>query len=68
MCTQLVELYSHSRELYYQHSVDRCEKYGRPGHAVEKKSILVGDRGPAGPAPDYLVGYSQRASELDWTR
>lgn len=42
MCYQLVELYSACRCLYYQHAVDRCASYGRPGHGVQKRTILVG--------------------------
>ncbi|CAJ2503130.1 Uu.00g105240.m01.CDS01 [Anthostomella pinea] len=42
MCYQLLEIYSACRCLYYQHSVDRCAAYGRPGHGVTKKTILVG--------------------------
>ncbi|KAK8879748.1 hypothetical protein PGQ11_001042 [Apiospora arundinis] len=42
MCYQVVELYSACRCLYYQHTVDRCPSYGRPGHYVTKRTILVG--------------------------
>lgn len=42
MCYQLVELYSACRCLYYQHAVDRCASYGRPGHCVEQRTIYVG--------------------------
>jgi hypothetical protein len=42
MCYQLVELYSACRCLYYQHAVDRCAGYGRPGHGVQQRTILVG--------------------------
>jgi hypothetical protein len=28
--------------LYYQHAVDRCTKYGRRGHAIKQRTILVG--------------------------
>ncbi|KAJ4159874.1 uncharacterized protein LMH87_007812 [Akanthomyces muscarius] len=42
MCYQLVELYSACHCLYYQHAVDRCPSYGRRGHGVEKRTILVG--------------------------
>lgn len=42
MCYQLVEVYSACRCLYYQHAVDRCVGYGRPGHGVEKRVIYVG--------------------------
>ncbi|KAK0741219.1 hypothetical protein B0T18DRAFT_303442, partial [Schizothecium vesticola] len=42
MCYLLVELYSACRCLYYQHAVDRCAAYGRPGHGVQTRTILVG--------------------------
>lgn len=42
MCYQVVELYSACRCLYYQHAVDRCAAYGRPGHHITKRTILVG--------------------------
>ncbi|ORY59611.1 uncharacterized protein BCR38DRAFT_350894 [Pseudomassariella vexata] len=42
MCLQVVERYSACRCLYYQHAVDRCGNYGRPGHAVTRRTILVG--------------------------
>jgi hypothetical protein len=35
MCYQLFELYSACRCLYYQHAVDRCAAYGRPGHGIQ---------------------------------
>lgn len=42
MCYQLLELYSACRCVYYQHSVDRCPKYGEPGHGITHRTILVG--------------------------
>jgi len=42
MCYQLVEFYSTCRCLYYQHAVDRCGAYGRPGHGIQRRTILVG--------------------------
>ncbi|PNP43453.1 hypothetical protein TGAMA5MH_04911 [Trichoderma gamsii] len=42
MCYQLVELYSACRCLYYQHAIDRCAAYGRPGHNIEQRTIYVG--------------------------
>lgn len=42
MCYQLVELYSACRCLYYQHAVDRCARYGRPGHGIERRTLLIG--------------------------
>jgi hypothetical protein len=42
MCYQLAEHYAACRCLYYQHAVDRCIGYGRPGHSILKRTILVG--------------------------
>ncbi|KAK3326835.1 hypothetical protein B0H66DRAFT_551780 [Apodospora peruviana] len=42
MCFQIVELYSACRCLYYQFAVDKCGSYGRPGHGVQRRTILVG--------------------------
>ena len=39
---QVIEVYSACRCAYYQHPVDRCAKYGRSGHDVSKRTILVG--------------------------
>ena len=42
MCIQLLELYSVCRCLYYKHTVDKCPRYGKRGHDIRKKDILVG--------------------------
>ncbi|KAH9902316.1 hypothetical protein F4778DRAFT_737140 [Xylariomycetidae sp. FL2044] len=42
MCFQMIEVYSVCRCLYYQHPVDRCSAYGRAGHGVTRRTILVG--------------------------
>ncbi|KAI0163515.1 hypothetical protein BJ166DRAFT_295511 [Pestalotiopsis sp. NC0098] len=42
MCYQLVEVYSACRCLYYRHAADKCASYGRPGHSIAKRTILVG--------------------------
>lgn len=42
MCYQLMELYSACRCLYYQHAIDRCAAYGRPGHDIQQRTIYVG--------------------------
>ncbi|KAH7136839.1 hypothetical protein B0J13DRAFT_528343 [Dactylonectria estremocensis] len=42
MCYQLVELYSACLCLYYQFAIDRCADYGRPGHNVIQRTVLVG--------------------------
>lgn len=42
MCYQLVELYAACRCLYYEHAVDQCVSYGRPGHHIERRTIYVG--------------------------
>lgn len=76
MCYQLVELYSACRCLYYQHAVDRCAAYGRPGHDIQRRTILVGyacslhsSHGSSGgyeyACPDYSDSgyYSSRSSK-----
>ncbi|TPX13255.1 uncharacterized protein E0L32_006228 [Thyridium curvatum] len=42
MCYQVVELYSACKCLYYQHAVDRCASFGRPGHRIQQRTIYVG--------------------------
>jgi len=42
MCYQLIEYYSACGCLYYQHAIDRCAAYGRPGHGIEVREIPVG--------------------------
>lgn len=42
MCYQVLELYSACRCLYYQHAVDRCPRYGKRGHSITQRTILVG--------------------------
>ncbi|KAK2739651.1 hypothetical protein CKAH01_18667 [Colletotrichum kahawae] len=42
MCYQIIELYNACRCLYYQHAIDRCVSYGKPGHSVQKRTIFVG--------------------------
>ncbi|KAK3326834.1 hypothetical protein B0H66DRAFT_169740 [Apodospora peruviana] len=42
MCRQVVELYAACRCLYYQQAVDRCPRYGRSGHGVQRMTVLVG--------------------------
>lgn len=42
MCYQLLEVYPACRCLYYQHAIDRCAGYGRPGHDIERRTIYVG--------------------------
>ncbi|CEI66252.1 unnamed protein product [Fusarium venenatum] len=42
MCYQLTEFYSACRCIYYIHAIDRCASFDRPGHGVQKRSILVG--------------------------
>lgn len=42
MCYQVLELYSACRCLYYQHAVDRCPRYGKRGHGITNRTILVG--------------------------
>ncbi|KAI0903190.1 hypothetical protein F4823DRAFT_619601 [Ustulina deusta] len=42
MCFQVVEIYRVCKCLYYQHAIDRCAGYGRPGHEVKRRMIPVG--------------------------
>jgi len=42
MCYLVVERYSICRCLYYKHSVDMCAAYGKQGHPIEKRTVLVG--------------------------
>ncbi|KAK1850367.1 hypothetical protein CCHR01_06992 [Colletotrichum chrysophilum] len=42
MCYQVIELYSACRCPYYQHTVDRCESFSKPGHSVQRRNLLVG--------------------------
>ncbi|KAH0536674.1 hypothetical protein FGG08_006469 [Glutinoglossum americanum] len=42
MCFQVVERYELCRCLYYLHSIDPCEDYGKSGHVIERKTLLVG--------------------------
>ncbi|GAW18707.1 hypothetical protein ANO14919_081880 [Xylariales sp. No.14919] len=42
MCYQVVEVYAVCRCLYYQHAIDKCAAYARPGHGVSRKTIPVG--------------------------
>jgi hypothetical protein len=42
MCFQVTERYSACKCIYYQHPVDRCPTYGRSGHEILKRTILVG--------------------------
>lgn len=54
MCYQIVERYSVCKCLYHRHAVDPCNNFGRPGHGVTEKTVLVGftcpDHGKKKPA------------------
>lgn len=69
MCYQLVELYSSCRCLYYQHAIDKCAAYDRPGHSITERKILVGYACPDHSKPfgdgDYSSKRSQYASTSD---
>lgn len=43
MCYQVIELFSICRCLYYKHDINACATYGQSGHAVQDKTILVGN-------------------------
>jgi len=61
MCYQMMEIYASCRCLYYQYAVDRCAAYGRPGHGIQRRTILVGDACPehSQPRPDSLQNGSE---------
>ena len=42
MCIQVIELYAVCRCLYYKHEIDPCPSYGRRGHEVMIRELLVG--------------------------
>lgn len=42
MCYLIVERYSVCRCLYYKHNIDVCPDYGRLGHLVQERTLLVG--------------------------
>ncbi|KAH6713884.1 hypothetical protein BKA61DRAFT_606729 [Leptodontidium sp. MPI-SDFR-AT-0119] len=42
MCYLVVERYSVCRCLYYRHSVDKCAAYGKAGHGIQERTVLVG--------------------------
>lgn len=42
MCYQIIERYAVCKCLYHRHAVDPCNNYGRPGHEVTEKTVLVG--------------------------
>lgn len=41
MCYQAIEVYGACHCLYYQHPVDRCPFYGRPGHSVQQRTTTL---------------------------
>ncbi|KAK8025383.1 hypothetical protein PG990_003206 [Apiospora arundinis] len=65
MCYQVVELYSACRCLYYQHAVDRCPSYGRPGHSITKRTILVGYACAAHSQQSYGGSYASHQTYSD---
>ena len=46
-----------TRCLYYQHAVDRCDAYGRPGHVLQRRTILVGYACDEHARPESSSGY-----------
>lgn len=56
MCYQIVERYAVCKCLYHRHAIDPCNNYGRPGHGVTEKTVLVGFA-----CPDH--GKRQRSSK-----
>lgn len=71
MCYQLVERYAACRCLYYSHAVDRCASYGRRGHCITQREILVGYACLDHSAPQgsrqysYASAYSDQQSYSD---
>ncbi|KAH8763091.1 hypothetical protein F5883DRAFT_113103 [Diaporthe sp. PMI_573] len=66
MCSQVLELYSACRCLYYQHAVERCADYGTRGHGITQRTILVGyaciDHSPH--SGEYSSEYEENVSFL----
>ncbi|KAI5781942.1 hypothetical protein EDC01DRAFT_235021 [Geopyxis carbonaria] len=46
MCIRVVERYAVCKCVYYVHGVDQCSAYGRRGHEVEDRTVLVGHTCP----------------------
>lgn len=65
MCYQVLELYSACRCLYYQHQVDRCPKYGKRGHGITQRTILVGYACPDHTGEDGVNCLEEPARQLD---
>jgi len=61
---RVVERYAVCKCVYYTHGIDQCSAYGRRGHAVQDKTVLVGHTCPhhsnanwaTGPAPNFGMG------------
>ena len=61
MCMRVVERYAVCKCVYYTHGIDQCSAYGRRGHAVQDKTVLVGHTCPnhsnanwaTGPSPNF---------------
>ncbi|KAF6805088.1 hypothetical protein CSOJ01_09721 [Colletotrichum sojae] len=66
MCYTITELYSDCRCLYYKHDIDKCASSGRPGHAVQKRTILVGYACSAH-SPDLLSASTSEKVAADGT-
>ncbi|KAJ9150874.1 hypothetical protein NKR23_g3369 [Pleurostoma richardsiae] len=70
MCYQLDELYTVCRCRYYQHPINKCASYGLPGHAVQRRTVLVGVSCEAHmdtpePAPHHIDLTNGRLEDLE---
>lgn len=53
MCIRVVERYAVCQCVYFVHGIDQCGAYGRRGHEVEDRTILVGHT-----CPQHAAAYS----------
>lgn len=47
MCMRVVERYAVCKCVYFTHGIDQCSAYGRRGHLVQDKVVLVGHTCPS---------------------
>lgn len=64
MCYQAIELYGTCRCLYYQHAVDKCPRYGKRGHGITQRTILVGYACPDHAGEDGVNRLKDPAGQL----
>lgn len=73
MCIKIVERYKICQCIYYSHAVDACPAYGKRGHSIKTKEILVGytcDRhsGWHGQSIPVRSEDSEAAKALEWQK